>query len=171
MGSTYLWCPMWIEWMHRHWENSKNSKWGQCYNHSCVGHATRFSKDNWASMYFKNIWTSWNWPSYSRECWQYRLPWHLVVDMSSMTVPKAKSASWYYRLWLWRPCWTRLWITSSAPTDYENSQAPGSNIQNTVITGHSSHHKIDGPLWSTSWKYWSHLDIWPCGRRRLIQSY
>jgi len=52
--------PIWREWKCRHWEESKTLKRGQCKNQSGVGHETRFSKDNWESMYFKIFWKSWN---------------------------------------------------------------------------------------------------------------
>ena len=117
------------------------------------------------------FWKSWNWPSYSRECLQYRLRWHLVVETSSLTVKKPESTSAYFRLWMWSHGGTQHWRYSSAPTDYGNSRASGSKIQNTVITGHSSQHKMNGRLSSMSWKYWDHSDIGPSGCQRGIQSH
>jgi len=117
------------------------------------------------------FWKSWNWPSYSRECLMYWLRRHLVVETSSLTVTKWKFASRYYQLWMWRHSGTQHWRRSSVPTDYGNSQASGSKIQNTLNKGHFSQHKMSRPLWSMSWKYRGHFDIGPCGCQRGIQSH
>jgi len=106
---------------------------------------------------------SWNWPLYSRKCLLYWLPWHLVVETGSLNLKKPNSKSKYYPWWMWRQVKTRQWCCSSTPTNYENSHAGCSKIQNTVITGHSLQYRMNRPLWRTSWKYWSHSDMGPCG--------
>jgi len=140
----------------------KDIKRRQCSNQQGVGHETRFSKDNWESMYFKIFWKSWNWPSYSRECLLYRLRWHLVVEMTIFTVKKPKSASRYNLLWMWRHLGTRLWSCLSEPTEYQHSATSGTKTQHTVITSHCSQYRVNGPLRSPSWKFWGYSDIGPC---------
>ena len=39
----------------------------------------------------------------------------------------------------------------------------GSRIQNTVITRHSSQHKMNVPSWSRSWTFWGHSNPGPGG--------
>jgi len=102
LGSPWVQSAIWREGMHRFWEESKTSKTGQRLNQQRVGHETRFSNRNWESTYFKILSMSWNWPSYSRECLLYWLCWHLVIEMSSLTVKKPKSALQNYWLWIWR---------------------------------------------------------------------
>jgi len=80
-------------------------------------------------MYFMIFWKSWKWPSYSRECLQYWLPWHLVVETGSLTVKKPKSASPYFQLWTLRQGGTHRWSNSGVPTDYGNAHVSGSKIQ------------------------------------------
>jgi len=46
LGRPSVQSAIWSEWKHRHWEESKTSKGGQCYNQQSVCHETRFSKDN-----------------------------------------------------------------------------------------------------------------------------
>jgi len=111
------------------------------------------------------FWKSWNWPSYSRECLRYWLRWHLVAEMRSLTVKQPKSALQYFRLLMRRHFGMQQWSCSSPPTIYGNSHVSGSKIQNTVITGHCSQLKMNGPLWSMSWKSWGHFNIGPCGCR------
>jgi len=131
----------------------------------------RFSKDNWESTYFNRFWMSWNWPSYSRECLLYWLHIHLVVKTYSLTVKKPQSALQYYLSWMWRHIGTQHWNWSKLSTIYENLHASGSTLQNTVNTSHTSQHRTNGPLRSTSWMYWGHSDIGPCGCQRGIQSH
>jgi len=107
------------------------------------------------------FWKSWNWPSYSTECLLYWLHWHLVVEMSPLTVKMPKFASRYYRLWMWRHSGTQHWRCPSTWTDYGNSHPSGSKIQYTLITGDFSELKMSGPLWTMSWKFWGHFDIGP----------
>jgi len=76
------------EWNCRHWEESKTVNRGQCQNQQGVGYAGRFGKDDWESTYFKTLWMTWNWHSYSRDCLLYWLGWLLVVETSSLTVKK-----------------------------------------------------------------------------------
>jgi len=47
----------------------------------------------------------------------------------------------------------------------------GSKIINSVITGHSSQHRMNGPLLSMSWKFWCYSAVGPCGCWRGIQSH
>jgi len=115
------------------------------------------------------FWKSWNWPSYSRACLRCWLYWHLVAETSSFTVEKRKSVSQYFELLMWRHIGTQHWSWSSASTDYGNSHVSGFKIQNALITSHFSQLKMNGPLWSMSWKYWGHFDIGPCGCPRGIQ--
>ena len=117
------------------------------------------------------FWKSWNWPSYSRECLQYWLRWHLVVGTSSLTGKRPWFASLYYRLWMRRHGGTQHWRCWGAPTDSGNWHTSGSNIHNTLITGHFSQLMMSGPLWSMSRKYWGHFDIGPCGCQRGIHSH
>jgi len=117
------------------------------------------------------FWKSWNWPSYGRECLLYWLCWHLVIETSSLTIKKPKSALPYFPLWMWRHDGTLYWKCSTATTDNRNSHESGFKIQNTVITGHSTHHKMNWWLWSMFWKYWGHSDIGHCGCRRGIHSH
>jgi len=117
------------------------------------------------------FWKSWYWPTSSREfllCW---LRWHLVVETSTVTVKRPKFASRCYRIRMWRECGTQHWRCSSEPTDYGNTHASGSKIQNNLITGHFSQLKMSGPLCSTSWKYWGHFHIGPFGCCKGIQSH
>jgi len=79
-------------------------------------------------MCFMIFWKSWNWPSYSRECLQYWLRWHLLVETTSLTVKKPKSASPCFRLWIWTHGGSQHGRYLSAPTDYGNSRAGGSKI-------------------------------------------
>ena len=115
------------------------------------------------------FWKSWNWPSYSRECLLYWLCWHQVVETHSLTDTQRKTASWYFWLWMWRHVGTVTWRCSSTPTDYGNSYASGFKFPNTVITGHSSQYKMNGPFWSMSWKNWGHSNIRHCGCWRGVQ--
>jgi len=117
------------------------------------------------------FWKSWNWPQYCRECLLYLLHWHRVIETSSLTVTKLKSSSQYYPLWMWRQVGTRHWGGLTVPTNHEKSHVSGSPIQNTVITGHSPQHRMNGPLWTTSCKHWGHSDFGPCGCQRGIQSH
>jgi len=73
--------------------------------------------------------------------------------------------------WMWRQVGTWPISSLSEPTDYENSPATGSNIQNPANTGDSSQHRMNGPLLSMSWKFWGHSDVGPCGCPRGIQSH
>jgi len=91
--------------------------------------------------------------------------------MSSLTVKRLKSVSRYFWLWMSRPVAIRPWSCSSVPCDYVNSQASGLKVQYTVITGHSTQLKMNGPLWSMSWKCWRHYNSGPYGCRRGIQSH
>ena len=153
LGSPWAISAIWWEWKHGHREESKTSKRGRCKNQYCISHETRFSKDNSKSTYFMIFWNSWNWSSYSRECLLYWLRWHLVVELSSLTVKEPMSALRYFRLWMWRQVGTVHCSYSSCPTDYGNSHVSGFNIQNTLNTSHCSQHKMNGRLWSKSWKY------------------
>jgi len=117
------------------------------------------------------FWNCWNWPSCSRECLRCWLRWHLVSETSSLTVKKRRSALQYSQLWMWRQIGTQQWSWSSAPTDYRNSHMGGSKIHNLLNTGHFLQFKMNGPLWSMSWKNWGHFDIGPCGCQRGIQSH
>jgi len=108
---------------------------------------------------------------YSRKCLLYWLRWHLVVKTSSLTVKKPKSASWYYSLRMWRHIGIWHWSWLSEPNNYVNAPASGVRIQNTVNTGHSSQQRMNGPLSSTSWKFWGHFDTGPCGCQSGIGSY
>jgi len=130
-----------------------------------------FSQDNWESTYFKIFWMAWNWPSYSGECLPYWLCWQPVIETSSLPVNKPKAASQYHLLWIWRHIGTRHCSSLSKHTDYENSPISGSKIQYTVIAGHSSQHRRNGRLCCTSWKFWGHSVIGPCGCRTSIQSH
>jgi len=47
----------------------------------------------------------------------------------------------------------------------------GSRIKDIEITGHISQHRMNGPLSSTSWKFWAHSDTGPCGCGRRIWSH
>ena len=143
LGSPWAQSAISREWKHTHREESKTSNRMQCSNQQGGGPETRFSKDNWKSTYFKIFWMSWNWPLYSREYLLYWLHWHLVVETSSLTVKKRKSASQYYLLWMWRHVGTQHWSCLSKSTNYENSPASGSKIQNTGITSHSSQHRMN----------------------------
>ena len=171
MGSPWAPLVIWGEWEHRHWGESKTSKRGQRDNQSSVGHETRFSQHIWEGAYIMIFWKSWNWPLYCRECLQYWLRWHLVIETSSSTVKRPNVSLRYYRLSMWRHVVTQHWSFSSAPTDQGNSHASGFKIQNTLITGHISQLKISGPLRSMLWKHWGHFDIGPCGCQRGIQSH
>jgi len=122
-------------------------------------------------MYVKIFWTSWNWSSYSRECLRYWLLWRLVVKTSALTDQMPKTASRYYLLWLWRHIQTQHWSCLSEPTDYKNSPKSGCKIQNAVITGYSSQPRMNGPLSSSSWKFWGQCNIRPCGCPRGIWSH
>ena len=93
MGCLWAWSAIWREYNHRHWEESKTSNRGQCSNQQGVGYVTRSGEDNWGSTYFKIFWKSWKWSSYRRKCWLYWLHWHLVVEMSSLTVKRPKYKS------------------------------------------------------------------------------
>jgi len=50
------------------------------------------------------------------------------------------------------------WGSLSKTTDYENLPTSGFKIPNTVNTGHSSQHGMNGPLSSMSWRFQSHSD-------------
>jgi len=117
------------------------------------------------------FWMCWNWPSCSRECLLYWLRWHQVIEMSSLSVKKPKSAFQYFRLWKWGHVGTPDCGLLSGPTDYGNSHMSGFKIQNTLNTGHCSPHIMTGRLWSMSWKYCSYSSIGRCACRRGIQSY
>jgi len=82
----------------------------------------------------------------------------------------SKSALLYYISWMWRHIGTQHWNCLWKPTDYEDSALSGSKIQNRVITGNSSQHRWNGPLWSTSWKLWADSNNWPCWSWRSIRS-
>jgi len=154
-----------------HWQGSKTTKWGQCSNQQAVGYETRFSKDNWESMYFKLFWKSWNGPSYSRECLLYWLRWHLVVENSLLDVNKPESPSWCYLVRMWSQAGSRHCCWLSEPPDYENSLTSGSRNQNPVSTSHSSQHRMRRPLSSTSWKFRGHSITGHCGYRKGIRSH
>jgi len=171
LASLWARSAFWRKWKHRYQAESRTSQREQCYNQQGVSHETRLSKDHWESTYFMIFWKSWNWPSYSRECLWYWSRWHLVAGTSSLTVNKRMSGFQYFRLWMWRHVGTQHWSCSSVPTDYWNTHGSGSKIQTTPITGNFSQLKMNGPLWSMSWKYWGHFDIGPCGCRRGIQSH
>jgi hypothetical protein len=111
---------------------------------------------------------SWNWGSFSTECLLDWLNWHLIIETSSLTVYKRMSASRFFRLWIWRHVRSLHWRCLTSPSDYGNSHASGFKIPNTVISGHSSQHKMNRPLWSMPWRYWVHSNIGPCGCRRGI---
>jgi len=136
-----------------HWEESKTAKRGQCYIQHGVSYVTRFSKDSWESTYFKTFWMIWIWPSYSRECEQYWLCWHLVTETSSSTVKKPKLELLYDLWWMWKHGGIWHWRCLSKSTDYENSPASSSRTQNTAITGHPAQHRMNGLSSSTSWKF------------------
>jgi len=72
---------------------------------------------------------------------------------------------------MWRQIVTWHWSCFREPTDYENSPTSGFNIQNTVISVHSSQHRMNGPFSSASWKSWGHSDFGPCGWPRGILSH
>ena len=113
-------------------------------------------------------WKSWNWPSYSRECFLYRLRRHLAMATSSLTVRKPKSASQYYPWGMWRNFGSLCCSWSSVPTNYMNSHWSGLRSQNTAITGHSSPHRMCGPSSSMSWKFGGHSCTELCGCRNSI---
>jgi len=92
----------------------------------------------------------------------------LVIESSSVTVKKPKYESQYYLVSMWLHDGNRHWSCCSEPTDYENSPVSGSRIQNTVITGHSSQHRINVQWSSKSWRLWGHSDTAPCGCRSGI---
>ena len=169
--SPWVWSAICREWNHRYQQESKISKRGQLSNCQVVGPETRFGKDSWEIRYFMIFWKSWKWPLYSREFWQYWLCLHLVAETSTLTFKNPKSALQYFRLWMWRQGATQHQSCSSAPTNYRNSNASGSKIENTVITAHLSQPKIRGPLWSMSCKYQGHFNIGPCGCWGGIQSH
>jgi len=171
LGSPWERTAIWRKWQHRHWEESKTSKRRQCWNQYGVGHETRFSKHNWESTYFMIMWKSWNWPSNSSECLLYWLHWHLVIETSSLTLKESKSASRNFQLWMWGHIWTLHWSCSNMSTTYMDSPASGSEIQNTVITGHSLQHKMNRPLSSMSCNYSDNSEIGPCGCWRGLQSH
>jgi len=149
LGSPWGWSAIWREWKHRHWEESKTLKWGQCYDPYGVGNDTSLCKDNWERTYFEIFWKYQNWHSDNRECLLYRLPWHLVIETSSLTVNKPQSTLHNFRLLSWRHIGTEHQRGRSGLTDYGNSHLSGSNIQCTVVTGQSSQHQMSGPLWGT----------------------
>jgi len=70
-----------------------------------------------------------------------------------------------------RLVWSWTWSCASTPSDYMKLHASGLKTHNTAITGHSSQLKMNGPLWSMSWKCWGHSDIGPCGCWRCIPSH
>jgi len=117
------------------------------------------------------FWKSLTWPSYSWEWLLNWLHWHLVPETSSFTVKTRKSALQYFRFWMSAHVRTQHWSCSSMPTDYGNSHASGPNIQNSVITGHSSQLKMNGPLSSMSLRYSGHFDNRLCGCWRGLQSH
>ena len=117
------------------------------------------------------FWKSWNWPSCGWECLLYWSLWHLVVETRWLTVRKPKFALGYYWLSMWRHVGTQHWSCSTAHTDYGNSHMTGSDIQNTLITGHLSQLRMNGPLRRMWWKYWGHFVIGPCWCWHSIQSH
>jgi len=121
---------------------------------------------------FAHVWLkNWDLPSYSRKCLLYRLRWHLVIKMNSLTVKQLKSASWYHLLLMWRHVAIRHWSCLIKPTDYKNSPTSGCRIQHIVNPGHSSQHRMNGPLSSTSWKCWGHSNTGYCRCRTAIWSH
>jgi len=130
-----------------------------------------FSKDKWEITYYKIIRKSWNWPSYSRECLLYWFRWHRVIEMSSSTAKNPTSPLRYCLLGMWRHVGTRHWSCLSVPTNYENSPSSGSKIQHPVFTSHSPQQRMNGLSSSTSWMFWGHSAIRPCGCQRGIQSH
>jgi len=131
----------------------------------------RFSKDNCQTIYFKIFWMSWNWPSYSREYKLYWVRWHLVVKTTSLSVNNPYSTLQFYRSWMWRHLGTRHRSCLSEPTNSTNSAGSCSKIQNTMITGHSSQHRMNCPLTIMWWKFRGQSDNGPCGYHRGIQSH
>jgi len=72
-------------------------------------------------MHFKIFWNTWNRHSYSRECLQYWVSWHLVIEMSSSTVKNPEYTLEYSLLLRWKYCRIWQWSCLSKATDYENS--------------------------------------------------
>jgi len=114
-------------------------------------------------MNFKIFWKSWNWQSYSSECLRYWLHWHLVVETSSLTVKQLKCESQLYLVGMWRHSEIRRWGYVTKLTDYENLPGSGWSIRNTVITGLSSPHRMNGWSLGMSGKFWDHYGAGPCG--------
>ena len=141
----------------------KTVKRRQCSDQQCVGHETRFSKDNWESMYCKIFWESWNWRWCSTESFLNWFRGNLVVRLSSLAVKPRKSTSRYFLIWKWRHVGTWHWSFMSEHTNYENSPASGSKIQHAIISHYALQHRMNGWLSTLSWKSWGHSDIGPCG--------
>jgi hypothetical protein len=62
----------------------------------------------------------------------------------------------------------RHWSCLTAPTHYVNSHESGLETQNTAISGHSSQHRMSGPLSSVSWKFYGDSSPEPCGCQKGI---
>jgi len=72
---------------------------------------------------------------------------------------------------VWEVC---VWLPDRSTfcwCNYENPPGSGFTIQNTVYTSHCSQHQINGPLSSTSWKFWGHSDDGSWGWWRGIWSH
>jgi len=63
---------------------------------------------------------------------------------------------------MWKQGGIRHWSCLSKPTNYANSPASGSRIQNIQSTGHCSQHRMNRPSSSTSCKFWSHVNTGSC---------
>jgi hypothetical protein len=63
------------------------------------------------------------------------------------------------------------WSWMTEHTEYAHSPVSGSRIHNAVIRSQSSQHRMNGPLWSMSWKTSGHSDTGPSGCQRCIWSH